>query len=66
MLAHPEWQTSVGELKAVEPSEGMRKSFSKTVADPRVSISEGTFDSTGASDAWADLLVIAQVRTILP
>ncbi|THH12025.1 hypothetical protein EW145_g260 [Phellinidium pouzarii] len=60
LLAHPEWQTSVGELKAIEPSEGMRDVFSRTVADPRVSVSEGTFDGTGVSDGWADLLVTAQ------
>ena len=35
--------------------------FSKTVTDPRVSVREGTFDTTGIEDGWADLVVIAQV-----
>ncbi|KAL5511231.1 hypothetical protein ACEPAH_4446 [Sanghuangporus vaninii] len=37
----------------------MRVVFSKTVDDPRVSLSEGTFDTTGVPDHWADLIVIA-------
>ena len=63
LLAHPEWSDSIAELKAVEPSQGMRDVFSKTVVevDPRVSIVEGTFDTTRAEDGWADLVVIAQV-----
>lgn len=62
LLAHPEWSDSVAELKAVEPSEGMRDVFTKTVAkvDPRVSVAEGTFDTTGVEDGWADLVIIAQ------
>ncbi|KAI5123364.1 hypothetical protein M0805_001785 [Coniferiporia weirii] len=60
LLAHPEWQTAVGELKAIEPSEGMREVFAKTVMDPRVSVANGTFDHTGAPDAWADLVIVAQ------
>ena len=63
LLAHPEWSDSVAELKAIEPSQGMRDVFSKTVVEvyPRVSIVEGTFDTTRAEDGWADLVVIAQV-----
>ena len=61
LLADPEWPSVVGQLKAVEPSEGMRSQFSKTVTDPRVSVAEGTFDKTGVEDGWADLIVIAQV-----
>ncbi|KAH8116974.1 S-adenosyl-L-methionine-dependent methyltransferase [Phellopilus nigrolimitatus] len=60
LLAHPEWQSSIGELRAVEPSEGMREVFTKTVTDSRASVANGTFDSTGVPDAWADLIVIAQ------
>jgi len=60
MLSHPEWASSIGEIKAVEPSEGMRTVFAREVTDPRVSVSEGTFDKTGVAEAWADLIVIAQ------
>jgi hypothetical protein len=52
---------AIKELKAVEPSEGMRGKFSESVLDQRVSVSEGTFDKTGAEDGWADLVVVAQV-----
>ncbi|PCH38048.1 S-adenosyl-L-methionine-dependent methyltransferase [Wolfiporia cocos MD-104 SS10] len=60
LLAHPEWATSVKQLKAVEPSEGMREVFTKTVTDERVTVAEGTFDTTGVEDGWADLVVVAQ------
>lgn len=39
----------------------MRAQFEEGVKDTRVSCSEGTFDKTGASDGWADMVVIAQV-----
>lgn len=42
----------------------MRDQFSKTVKDERVSVAEGTFDTTGVEDGWADLVVVAQVRYI--
>ncbi|KAL5532751.1 hypothetical protein ACEPAF_4525 [Sanghuangporus sanghuang] len=60
LLAHPEWSDSIAELKAVEPSDGMRGVFSKSVSDPRTSISEGTFDNTGVESGWADIIIIAQ------
>lgn len=62
-LAHPEWADAIKELKAVEPSEGMRDVFSKTVSDEkgRVSIIEGTFQESHIEDGWADLVVVAQV-----
>ncbi|KAL5511249.1 hypothetical protein ACEPAH_4464 [Sanghuangporus vaninii] len=60
LLAHPEWSDSIAELKAVEPSDGMRGVFSKSVSDPRASISEGTFDNTGVESGWADIIIIAQ------
>jgi len=44
----------------VEPSEGMRETFSTRVQDPRVSTYEGTFERTGVEAGWADLVVIAQ------
>jgi len=60
LLANTEWATALAELKGVEPSEGMRTVFSKTVNDPRVSVSHGTFDKTDIPDAWADIIIIAQ------
>ena len=62
LLAHPDWAGAIAELRAVEPSAGMREVFSKSVTDPRVSVREGTFDTTGIEDGWADVVVIAQVR----
>ena len=46
----------------MEPSEGMRETFSTRVQDPRVSTYEGTFERTGVEAGWADLVVIAQVN----
>ncbi|KAF9815295.1 hypothetical protein IEO21_04658 [Rhodonia placenta] len=60
LLAHPDWASSVKQLKALEPSEGMRDVFTKTVGNEHVSVSDGTFDITGVEDGWADLVVIAQ------
>ncbi|KAI0093912.1 S-adenosyl-L-methionine-dependent methyltransferase [Irpex rosettiformis] len=60
LLAHPDWQDAIKELRAVEPSAGMREQFTKTVDDSRASVAEGTFDTTGVEDGWADLVVIAQ------
>jgi ubiquinone/menaquinone biosynthesis C-methylase UbiE len=60
LLTHPEWATSIGALRAIEPSAGMRDFWTKTVKDNRATIVEGTFDSTGVEDGWADLVVIAQ------
>ncbi|KAF7289941.1 S-adenosyl-L-methionine-dependent methyltransferase [Mycena indigotica] len=59
-IAHPEWKDAFKELKAIEPSPGMRTVFTQTLSDERVSINEGTFDHTGIADGWADLVVIAQ------
>ena len=39
----------------------MREVFSRTVKDDRVTVSEGTFQSTGVEDGWADVVVSAQV-----
>lgn len=60
LLTHPEWATSISALRAIEPSVGMRDFWTKTVKDDRATIIEGTFDSTGVEDGWADLIVIAQ------
>ncbi|KAF8964667.1 S-adenosyl-L-methionine-dependent methyltransferase [Flammula alnicola] len=60
LLSDPKWNSLIRQLKAVEPSEGMREVFSRTVKDDRISLSEGYFDATGVEDGWADLVVIAQ------
>ncbi|KIJ44046.1 hypothetical protein M422DRAFT_208284 [Sphaerobolus stellatus SS14] len=60
LLAHPEWKSAVGELRAVEPSEGMRERFLETVKDERASVKDGAFEVTHVPDGWADLIVIAQ------
>jgi Methyltransferase domain len=64
-LLGQKWSADVKEIKAVEPSSGMREIFSKTVSSDRVtiSLSEGTFDTTGIEDQWGDLIVIAQVAS---
>ncbi|KAL0946845.1 hypothetical protein HGRIS_013013 [Hohenbuehelia grisea] len=60
LLAHPDWTSSFSQLKAVEPSEGMRHVFTSTVQDERVTMHEGTFDTTHVDNAWADLIIVAQ------
>ena len=64
LLADPKWNAIIQDLKAVEPSQGMRDVFARTVKDDRIVVSEGTFDATGIEDNWADLVVIAQVRVV--
>ncbi|KAI5123348.1 hypothetical protein M0805_001769 [Coniferiporia weirii] len=59
LLAHPEWNSSVSEIKCVEPNEGMREVFAKKNEDPRVSLYAGTFESTGVLDGWADIIIAA-------
>ncbi|KAF7304999.1 S-adenosyl-L-methionine-dependent methyltransferase [Mycena kentingensis (nom. inval.)] len=59
-IAHPEWKGAFKELRAVEPSPGMREVFSKKIGDERVSVAEGHFQDTSIPDAWADVVVIAQ------
>ena len=51
-------------MKCVEPNEGMRAVFSTVVKDPRVTLSEGTFDDTGVPDKWADMVVVAMVSIV--
>ncbi|OJA10363.1 hypothetical protein AZE42_07655 [Rhizopogon vesiculosus] len=60
LLSHPEWTTSIGALRAVDPSDDMRNFWTKTVKDNRTSIIKGTFDDTGVEDGWADLIIIAE------
>lgn len=47
----------------MEPSEGMRAIFDKSVRDERVSCQDGSFEKTGIPDNSADLVVVAQVRS---
>lgn len=64
LLASPDWSDSVKAIKALEPSEGMRNTFSDSTKDQRVTIAYGTFNETGVEDGWADIIIIAQVRPI--
>ncbi|KAF9065607.1 S-adenosyl-L-methionine-dependent methyltransferase [Rhodocollybia butyracea] len=66
LLAHPDWSSSIAEIRAVEPSAGMRAQFEKTVLQnaneikSKISIKEGSFTDTGIEEGWADMIVIAQ------
>ncbi|KXN86870.1 hypothetical protein AN958_09465 [Leucoagaricus sp. SymC.cos] len=60
LLSDPEWNKAIKSYVAVEPSEGMRNTFAKSVKDDRLRLHEGTFQNTGIEDDWADLVVIAQ------
>jgi hypothetical protein len=62
LLAHDEWSSNIGLVNAVEPSPGMRDTFTKLVQDPRVSLSAGTFEQVSTDNGWADAVIIAQVR----
>jgi len=59
LLADPHWSKAISALKCTEPLESMRGVFTRTVHDPRVSISEGTFEKSDLPDAWADVIVVA-------
>ena len=61
LLSDPSWNIRIEEIKAVEPSQGMREVFFKTTQDDRITLSDGVFQSTGVEEGWADLVVIAQV-----
>jgi len=63
----------IGELKAVEPAEGMRKGFEDKVTKiinsqeaaggaqgAKVTCVDGQFDHIPVEDGWADLVVVAQ------
>lgn len=60
LLSHPEWD--IAALRASDPSEGMRATFSREVQDERVTVTDGTFDKTDADDGWADVILIATVE----
>ncbi len=40
LLADPKWNAIIQDLKAVEPSQGMRDVFARTVKDDRIVVSE--------------------------
>lgn len=61
LLADPAWAKNIKAYVAVEPSEGMRETFSQTIQDDRICFQDGTFQNTKVEDGWADLVVIAQV-----
>ncbi|KAF5357964.1 hypothetical protein D9756_001532 [Leucocoprinus leucothites] len=60
LLSNPEWNKAIKGYVAVEPSEGMRDTFARTIQDDRIHLRDGTFQNTGVEDGWADLVVIAQ------
>ena len=64
-LLRQEWSSDIKNIRAIEPSPGMRDVFSKTVSSDcvAISINEGTFDTTGIEDQWGDVIVIAQVAS---
>lgn len=64
LLSHPDWETSLGALRAIDPNEGMREIFASTIKDSRVTLTDGTFDNTGVDDGWADAILIVTVRLI--
>ncbi|QRW00130.1 methyltransferase domain protein [Ceratobasidium sp. AG-Ba] len=55
LLAHPTFGPAVGELRAIEPSEGMRQTFEARTKDARAKTLPGDFLNTGVDDGWADL-----------
>jgi hypothetical protein len=61
LLDHPDWSEALASLHAVDPNEGMREVFASVVTDPRVKLTDGTFDNTGAEDEWADFVIMAAV-----
>ncbi|CAE6433775.1 unnamed protein product [Rhizoctonia solani] len=56
LLNHPTFGQAVGELRAIEPSEGMRETFNNRTNDSRVTCLPGDFLKTGVEDGWADLV----------
>ncbi|KAG8731728.1 hypothetical protein FRC12_019599 [Ceratobasidium sp. 428] len=60
LLAHPVFGPAVGELRAIEPSEGMRQALEERTKDSRVKSLAGDFLNSGVEDGWADLVVVAQ------
>ena len=60
-MAHPDWCNSLASLHAIDPNEGMRSVFASTVNDPRVKLTDGTFDNTGVEDGFAHIVVMAAV-----
>ncbi|KAH8101573.1 S-adenosyl-L-methionine-dependent methyltransferase [Cristinia sonorae] len=59
LLADPQWNASISEMKCSDPVEGMRGIFTQVIKDPRVTISDGTFEESNVPDAWADVIFSA-------
>lgn len=66
LLSHTDFSgDTIAEVRAIEPGEGMRRVFTETVHDTRVSVSSGTFDNAPTvPDGWADIIAIATVGYI--
>ncbi|KAG8754395.1 hypothetical protein FRC12_011200 [Ceratobasidium sp. 428] len=60
LLAHSVFGPAVGELRAIEPSEGMRQALEERTKDSRAKSLAGDFLNSGVEDGWADLVVVAQ------
>ncbi|KAJ3828476.1 S-adenosyl-L-methionine-dependent methyltransferase [Lentinula raphanica] len=66
LLTYSQLSSSVAEIRAVEPSKGMRDQFTKTVIGPqgnddiKITIQDGSFTSTNIPSGWADVVFIAQ------
>lgn len=59
-MNHQDFESSVDNLIAIEPSSGMRSIFGKQNKDDRVSVADGTFDNTHLKDQSADAVIVAQ------
>jgi len=59
LLADSQWDKAISSLRCIEPLESMRDVFAQSVQDPRVSISDGTFENSDIPDGWADVILAA-------
>ncbi|KZV90237.1 S-adenosyl-L-methionine-dependent methyltransferase [Exidia glandulosa HHB12029] len=59
LLASPSFKDAISAVHAVEPSDGFRAVLAETTP-PVVVARAGTFADTGAPDAWADAVIVAQ------
>ncbi|KAG6334831.1 hypothetical protein ID866_4253 [Astraeus odoratus] len=64
LLSHPDWSPCITRLRAVEPSEGMRKVWAEKNVEDKATIEDGTFQGTTVTDGWADLVIVAQVSGV--
>ena len=59
LLADPQWGKAIAELRVSEPVDGMREVIQQSIQDPRVTVSNNTFENSGLPDGWADVILIA-------